>query len=67
MECSINSSQDAALCAEADVPSLLVEVEVLCVEFVEEAGVTDVQLVGGDTDDWAWREKSMGKNIHTNS
>jgi hypothetical protein len=53
VEGGIHGGQDAALCAEADVPSLLVEVEVLCIELVEEVRVADVQLMGGDTDDWA--------------
>jgi hypothetical protein len=53
VERGIHGGQDAALCPEADVPSLLVEVEVLCIELVEEARVADVQLVGGDADDRA--------------
>jgi hypothetical protein len=43
----------AALCPKADVPSLLVEVEVLCIKLVKEVRVADVQLVGCDTDNWA--------------
>lgn len=53
VERGIHGGQDAALCPEADVPSLLIEVEVLCIKFLEEVRVADVQLVGGDANDWA--------------
>lgn len=53
VERGIHGGQDAALCPKADVPSLLVEVEVLCIKLVKEVRVADVQLVGCDTDNWA--------------
>ena len=54
MEGGIDGGQDAAFCAEADIPSFFVKVEVFGVEFLEEVRVADVQLVGGYADDWAW-------------
>lgn len=61
MQGSIHRGQDAALCAEADVPSLLVEVEVLAVKGVKEARVADVQLVGGHANDGACGGMSVQK------
>lgn len=64
MKAGIHGGQDAALGAEADIPALLVEVQVLCVEFLEEVRVTDVQLIGGDANDGACGGMSMARQTN---
>jgi hypothetical protein len=46
----VHSREHTALGSESRIPSFLVEMEISTIEFVEEVGVANVQLVWRDAD-----------------
>jgi hypothetical protein len=58
VECCVYSSEDTALGSKSRVPSFFVEMDVLAIEFVEEARVANMQLVWGDSDDGTYYSMS---------
>jgi hypothetical protein len=49
----MDGSQYTSFCPKPPVPAFLIKVDVLAIEFVEEARVANVQLVWRNADDWA--------------
>lgn len=54
VEVGVDGGEDRMLAAKALVPAILVDLEVLGVDLVEEAAVSDMELVRRDTNDGAF-------------
>jgi hypothetical protein len=52
VERGVHSGQHTTLCTEPDVPSFLVEMEILCIKLIKEVRVANVQFMGGYADNW---------------
>ena len=61
VERGVHSGQHTTLCTEPNVPSLLVEMEILCIELIKEVRVANVQFMGGYADNWTWWSTLVGE------